>query len=85
MAAAPAPPPPPPAPPPPLKLQLLAIVREGGEYKAAVYDPDAGRMVIVGAGESVAGRGVASVAADAIELRDGAGVRRLALAEGGRR
>lgn len=67
------------APPPPLKLQLLAITREGESYLAVLYDPETDRLHVVGAGESVGGRSVDSVEAGAIALRDGSGVRTLAL------
>ncbi|MFM9995673.1 MAG: hypothetical protein ACKVU4_07720 [Phycisphaerales bacterium] len=68
-----------PAPAPPLKLQLLAITRAGEDYRAALYDPETDRLHVVGAGESVGGRSVDRVEANAIALRDGSGVRMLAL------
>jgi hypothetical protein len=83
------PPPPPPAPvpapppPPPIKLQLLAIIREADVYKAAVYDPDSDRTLVVAAGEKVGTRTVEQVDAAKLTLRDAAGTRILALKEGG--
>lgn len=87
---APTPPPAPekPAPPlPPLKLQLLAIIREGEVYKAALYDPDADKVLVVAAGETLgAGRAVEAVTATAVSVRDagGRGVRTLALRDEGK-
>lgn len=77
-AAAPAPP------PPPLKIQLLAIVKEGAVYKAAVYDPDTDRIVVVAEGEKVGARLVERVEESRLTLRDQVGARVLALREGGR-
>jgi hypothetical protein len=91
------PPPPPPAPviaqktpPLPLKLQLIGITRDtpvgGGTpvLRAALYDPENDRMLIVAAGERVSVGGtdrytVASLTADTIELADGDTVRTLSL------
>lgn len=81
-------PPPPPAPPtpepppPPLRLTLLAIVREGNNYKAALYDPDTDRLLVVASGESVSGRTVESVQSDRVSLRDSKGTRTLVLQQG---
>jgi hypothetical protein len=82
-----APPPPPPAPappapappPPPLKLQLLAVVSEGGVYKAALYDPDADRITIAGPGDTIAGRTIKEVRAGDVTLTDGGKPRTLSL------
>jgi hypothetical protein len=78
-----APPTPPPAiatpPPPPLKLQLLAIVKEGETYKAAVYDPDSDRLLVLGAGDRVGVRTVNAVSRSSVTLRDETGTRTLAL------
>lgn len=88
-----APPPPkvaaatPPAPPPlPLKWQLLAIVREGEGYKALVYDPDTDKLLVLGEGDQSGMRRVARVSPTSVDVRDGAGVRTLALRDqaGGR-
>lgn len=78
-----APEPPPTPPPAPLKLQLLAIFREGETYKATLYDPDSDRLFVVASGESVAGRHVDSITAESVTLRQGEDLRTLALrAEG---
>lgn len=81
--ASPPPPPAPPkvTPPPPIRLQLLAIVKEDGAYKAAVYDPESDRLLVVGAGESIGLRSVDKVGATSVSIRDGASVRTLALKE----
>ncbi|MBC7835951.1 MAG: hypothetical protein H7Y88_12760 [Phycisphaerales bacterium] len=85
-----APPPPPaslpqpapPPPPPPLKLQLLAVVSEDGMFTALFHDPDADTIVSAREGESLAGRILSKVEAEAVELTLGTGVPlRLALRE----
>jgi hypothetical protein len=82
---APPPPPPKPAPkppappPPPLRLQLVGIVVEAGGAKAVLYDPDTDVLHIVAAGAAVGTCAVETVTASAVTLRDGAGVRTLAL------
>ena len=84
--AQPGPPPPPaPAPPPaPMRLQLIAIVRESGAFKAALYDPDQDRLVIAGRGESIAGREIRDVRAGDVMLLDAGQSRTLSLKpEGG--
>ena len=83
---------PPPPPPPPLKLQLLGIVRDealdgSGSpiYIAAIYDETADRLLMLRAGDRVSQSGsefpgtITRVTADAVELRDASGPRRLAL------
>lgn len=86
--AEPAPPPPPapvtpPPPPAPLKLQLLAIVNENGVYRAAVYDPDADKLLVVAAGEKIGSRRVEKVDKSAVTLADDTGKRVLALKQEG--
>lgn len=79
--APPAPPPPVAAvpPPPPLKLQLVAILSENGEYRAALYDPDADLLKVVGRGDSVAGRRIERVGQSDVVVLDGSLERTLAL------
>jgi hypothetical protein len=86
LVAAP-PPPPPPAPPPPqpLKLQLLAILNEGGVYKAAIYDPDSDKLFVAATGESAAGRKIERIGTNSIDLRDGDRMSTLALVQGEQR
>jgi hypothetical protein len=88
-----APPPPkvaeaiPPAPPlPPLRWQLLAIVREDAGFKALVYDPDTDKLLVLGEGDQSGPRRIARVSPTSTDVRDGAGVRTLALRDqaGGR-
>lgn len=86
--ADPAPPPPPvaaapPSPPSPLKLQLLAIIHESDVYKAAVYDPDSDRILVVAAGERIGGRSVDKIDKASLTLRDDTGKRVLALRPAG--
>jgi len=76
-------------PSPPLRLQLIGITRDtptdGGPpvLRAAMYDPESDRMLIVAAGEKItttkASYTVASLTADTIELADGETVRKLSL------
>ncbi|MBX3359541.1 MAG: hypothetical protein KF745_14065 [Phycisphaeraceae bacterium] len=83
----PAPPSPPPAPPPeppppPMRLQLLAIVADGGgdsksptagapSLRAVLYDPDADRLLVLGQGEqATAGYTIDRVSERLVELRD---------------
>jgi hypothetical protein len=79
----PSPPAPAPAPPPPLKLQLLAIISEAEGYKAAVYDPDRDRILVVSAGEKLGIRTVEHVDKATMTIRDDTGKRVLALKESG--
>lgn len=76
-------------PPIPLNLQLIGITRDtptdGGTaiLRAALYDPESDRMLIVAAGETIttgnARYTVALLTADTIELADGETVRKLSL------
>lgn len=56
-------------PPAPLRLQLVAIVRDGEELRAALYDPDANELRLARVGESVARHTVTLVDAAGVELR----------------
>jgi hypothetical protein len=85
-------PPPPPAPPaptppaPPLRLQLIAILREGEgtpSYKAAIYDPDQDKLLIVGKGETIAGHLIEDVRAGDLTLKDNGNSRTLSLKDEG--
>jgi len=69
-------------PPKPLNLQLIGIIiDEAGVRKAAIYDPDADRTLIVSGGDAVRDFQVISITATGIELSDGSAVRRMALME----
>lgn len=76
----------PPPPPAPLRLQLIGILTETGEdgarRLAALYDPDADRLHIVAAGESVGSLTVAAVRTGGVELSDARGSRTLELDRG---
>ena len=77
-----APPPLPPAaapPPPPLRLQLIAIVHENGQYRAALYDPDSDELKVVSSGDKLGTRIVAGVAKDSVTISEGKLIRTLAL------
>ena len=76
---APPPPPGPTPPPPPLRLQLIAILKEGAEYRAALYDPDADALTVVGAGDTIAGRTVERIGAADLSLKDHGLTRTLSL------
>lgn len=71
----------PPPPPPPLKWQLLAIVREDIGYKALVYDPESDRLLVLKEGDAPGPQRVERVTARTMDVREGVGVRTLALRE----
>jgi hypothetical protein len=68
-----------PEPPSPLRLQLIAIIREAGAFKAVLYDPDADTLTVVGAGDTIAGRTIERVGSAELTLRDGGRSRTLSL------
>ncbi len=81
-------------PPPPIKLQLVAILTEPGDdsgpvYKAALYDPDADELTIVGAGEHLGSVEISDVTASTVALQSNNRQQRLSLDDapqrGGRR
>ena len=84
------PPPPPPearnalvagrtAPPPkPLRLQLIGIIDDGRQLRAALYDAEADRLLIVVTGDRVKQHTI-TITADAVELADGRITHRLTL------
>ena len=65
--------------PPPVRLQLLAIIREEDLFRAAVYDPDSDRILVVAAGQRVGTQLVDQVDKSSLTLRDERGARVLAL------
>ena len=69
----------PPEAPKPLNLQLIGIINEDGRLKAALYDMDGDRMLIVGDGDKVNQHVVKSVTEKSVELTDGRSVQRLTL------
>ncbi len=67
----------------PLRVQLIAIIDEGdGRLRAAIYDVERDRLLIVASGDRVGGLTVTTVAAGSVELTDGRSGTRLALREG---
>lgn len=67
------------APPPkPLRLQLIGITDDGRQLRAALYDPDADRLLIVVSGDHVKTLTV-TIMPDAVELADGQVTHRLTL------
>ena len=67
------------APPPkPLRLQLIGIIDDGRQLRAALYDPEADRLLIVGDGDRVKQHTI-TITADAVELADGRVTHRLTL------
>ncbi|MCC6228413.1 MAG: hypothetical protein IT432_04215 [Phycisphaerales bacterium] len=73
-----------PAPPPPaLTLQLLGLVNQSGTTKAILYDSATDRVRVVAVGDSIGDRKVERIDAQGVSIRDGAGVRTLALKGGG--
>lgn len=68
-------------PPPPLNVQLIGIISEGGsgKKKAALYDTDNDRLLIIADGERVRDQTVHIVSEGVVELTDGHTTRRLAL------
>ncbi|MCC6321908.1 MAG: hypothetical protein IT438_10800 [Phycisphaerales bacterium] len=87
----PAPPAPaePPKPLPPLKVQVIAIVRDGGnadkheEFTVLVYDPDADRLLSLRTGDQIAGRTIARITEISVELRERDRTRVIALSDAG--
>lgn len=76
-------PPPPPPPMPPLRLQLVAIVQDAAidppRLSAALYDPDADRILMVQTGQQIGPRTISGIGTAFVELFDGSRVRRLEL------
>lgn len=70
-------------PPPPLTLQLLGLVNENGTAKAILYDSASDRVRVVAVGDSIGDRKVERIDAQGVAIRDGVGVRTLALKGGG--
>ncbi len=70
-------------PPPPLTLQLLGLVNEDGTTKAVLYDSTADRVRVVAVGDSIGDRRVERIDPQGVAIRDGTGLRTLALKGGG--
>jgi hypothetical protein len=69
------------APPKPLNVQLIGIITENGQSKAALYDADSDRLLIVADGERVRDHVVHIVGGPKgmVELSDGRSTRTLTL------
>lgn len=71
-------------PPPPLKFQLLGISGDDTKdspLRAALYDPDTDRVILIGQGERLSSFTVRALTNEAIEFVDGARIERLSLRE----
>lgn len=69
-------------PPPPLKFQLLGISGDGtndSPLRAALYDPDTDRVILIGQGEKLSSFTVRTLTNEAIEFVDGTRIERLSL------
>ncbi|MEE8154271.1 MAG: hypothetical protein V3T53_04850 [Phycisphaerales bacterium] len=62
----------------PLRLQLIGIIDDGRQLRAALYDPEADRLLIVTTGDRVQQHTI-TISADAVELADGRVTHRLTL------
>lgn len=71
-------------PPPPLKFQLLGISGDGtndSPLRAALYDPDTDRVLLIGQGEKLSSFTVRTLTNEAIEFVNGTRIERLSLRE----
>jgi hypothetical protein len=64
---------------PPLRLQLVAIVRDGESLRAVLYDPDTDRLLVSGPGDAVGDGTIESVSLSGLVLRNPSGTRTLSL------
>ncbi len=67
----------------PLRLQLVGIIDDGQALRAAVYDPDTDRLLILASGERVHQHTITSITADAVMLADDRVSHRLTLRRDG--
>ena len=67
--------------PRPPRLELIAIIKENGEWRAALYDMPGDRIVIVRSGDRVDENTITAVDAESVEIFDGRSSHRLALRE----
>jgi hypothetical protein len=66
-------------PPKPLNLQLIGIIQEGAQHRAAVYDVDKDQLLIVASGDRIREQTVMAITLQSVELSDGNSTRRLTL------
>lgn len=64
-----------------IRLQLIGIINDGGQLKAALYDPDTDRLLIVASGDRIRDHTVTAISAEDVELSDGRSTTRLTLIE----
>jgi hypothetical protein len=64
-----------------MRLQLIGIINEGGQLKAALYDPQTDRVLIVTSGDRVGQHTITRISASTVELSDGRFTSRLKLRE----
>ncbi|MCH8342415.1 MAG: hypothetical protein IH983_00320 [Planctomycetes bacterium] len=64
-----------------IRLQLIGIINDGGALKAALYDPDTDRLLIVRSGDRIRRHTVTAISAEGVELSDGRSTTRLTLIE----
>ena len=63
------------------RFQLIGIINDGGPLKAALYDPDTDRLLIVTSGDRIKQHTVTAISAEMIEMSDGRSTTRLTLIE----
>lgn len=64
-----------------IPFQLIGIINDGGPLKAALYDPDTDRLLIVTSGDRIKQHTVTAISAEMIEMSDGRSTTRLTLIE----
>ncbi len=64
-----------------IRLQLIGIINDGGQLKAALYDPDTDRLLFVASGDRIRDHTVTAISAEDVELSDGRSTTRLTLIE----
>ncbi len=63
------------------RFQLIGIINDSGQLKAALYDADTDRLLIVTSGDRIRQHTVTAISAEGVELSDGRSTIRLALTE----
>ncbi len=57
------------------QLELIAIIEEKGQRRAAIYDPQSDRTLIVSSGDRVQHQTVTAIGTDTVELSGGVSLR----------